>query len=446
MKEVQEKFGLPTVISMVVGIVIGSGIFFKADDILITTQGSVTLGIIGFILIGVGVLFGALVVSNYANESSDEGGIIKYSQMVLGKRYGFTVGWFFATVYFPALLAILSWVFGIYVTSLFGIKSTTILWVITVGVCAFAMITNYFATRATGALQSVVTIIKLVPLVLVVIYGVFFGNFSGEVANQSLIPSGATTGFLPALLSIAFAFDGWIVATAIAAEVKDAKKIVGRALAIGTIVIVCVYVLYFYGMTKLVGVNQIMELGDSHVSQASQIIFGNPSIITAFVCISVYGGINGMVLAYMRFPHALVANGMMKDSMGIGKINPKYDLSLMSVLFCIPFVLIYMVIHFLSTNGEQFPNWFASIGFDISLLPILIVTVFYLVLFIGLIPRISKAKLSPINYFYVVIASAVALITIYGSLGINGVLYISCSAVVMIIGQLFYNNKNEKKM
>lgn len=74
----KQKYSFATAISMVVRIVIGSGIFFKADDILVAVNGDVGLGLLGFLIVGVGALFGALTVSYYALHDQEHIGMIGY--------------------------------------------------------------------------------------------------------------------------------------------------------------------------------------------------------------------------------------------------------------------------------------------------------------------------------------------------------------------------------
>ncbi|MGZ5212076.1 MAG: hypothetical protein ACXWB6_07395, partial [Kaistella sp.] len=65
-QQLEAKYGLFTAISMVIGQVIGSGIFFKIDDVLLSTQGNILAGLLGFIIVGVSVVFGAISMANYA--------------------------------------------------------------------------------------------------------------------------------------------------------------------------------------------------------------------------------------------------------------------------------------------------------------------------------------------------------------------------------------------
>ncbi|MEG1732223.1 MAG: amino acid permease, partial [Longicatena sp.] len=88
------KFGLLTTIAMIVGIVVGSGIFFKTPQILLRVNGNVLVGIGVFLVAAIGIIFGGLTISQYAQKDENVGGIISYCEMAWGKSVGYIAGWF----------------------------------------------------------------------------------------------------------------------------------------------------------------------------------------------------------------------------------------------------------------------------------------------------------------------------------------------------------------
>ena len=125
MENVQKrKFGLITTIAMIVGIVIGSGIFFKTDNILAAVNGSVFLGVLAWALGGFGIIFGGLTIAVLAKRDENVGGLISYSEMTWGKTWGYLAGWFQIFFYYPALVAVVSWVAAMYISILFGWTET----------------------------------------------------------------------------------------------------------------------------------------------------------------------------------------------------------------------------------------------------------------------------------------------------------------------------------
>ena len=124
MTESSPTYRLPTAIAMIVGICIGSGIFFKSDNILIATGGNVPLGILVFLLGAVGIIFGGLSIGQLAARTAQPGGLIAYAAEFVGPGFTGGVGWFQVFFYFPTLVAAVSRAAGHYFCSLFSIPDT----------------------------------------------------------------------------------------------------------------------------------------------------------------------------------------------------------------------------------------------------------------------------------------------------------------------------------
>ena len=162
-----KKYGLLMAICMVVGVVIGSGVFFKVQNILEITQGNVISGVLALIIGGVIMIVCATTFSFLATKYTKINGIVDYSHEVVGKSYGSMVSWFLATIYFPAMTSVLVWVTARYTGVLFGWEITGAN-VMTLGVAYLVSIlaVNAFAPILAGKLQISTTVIKLIPLFL----------------------------------------------------------------------------------------------------------------------------------------------------------------------------------------------------------------------------------------------------------------------------------------
>lgn len=438
MKETNYKFS--TAIAMVIGIVIGCGIEFKADDVLVAVNGNVALGVLGFLVVGIGVLFGALTIAEYAQQDEEQIGIVGYAKTAIGRKFAYIVGWFSLSVYYPACIVVLSMVTGIYLEVLLGIDSKLFLTIATAVFITATFAINILSPNAGGKMQVVITVIKVIPLIAIGVLGtIFFTGNTEPVMASSVGAVEASTAPLSALIAIAFAFDGWIVATNIAHEL-DSKKTLTRALAIGTSIIVVLYVLYFYGITQIVDPVDIMALGDAHTELAAERIFGQfgGHIITGFVVISVYGALNGLVLSYLRQPRNFAKSGVVKDTFS----TANGEESKAGIITCIGFVVFYFVFQQLLDYGIIYPN--LDSAFDLSVLPIIINYVFYMILFI-FVNKIVKNKTGKERaYFGIIslIASFVAILVVYGALQVNGIPYLTFSLVLMLIGIPFYQKQS----
>lgn len=119
-QQLTKKYGLPTAICMVVGIVIGSGIFFKAEKILNATGGDLRTGILAWIIGGLIAISNACAFAVMATRYQKVGGMVDYAEAAVGRAYGYYLGWFLAAVYYPCLTSTLAWVSARYTCVLLG--------------------------------------------------------------------------------------------------------------------------------------------------------------------------------------------------------------------------------------------------------------------------------------------------------------------------------------
>lgn len=433
MSDTQEKFGLLTTVSMISGIVIGSGIFFKTDDILIATNGSVKLGVLLWVLSAFGIIFGGLTISLYAKKEAKAGGLITYSEIAWGEKLGYAAGWFQTVFYYPAITAILSFVASIYLGLLFGINDPTnpIIWLMTFLILTSIFIFNVLKTRIAGSFQSLTLIIKVSALIGLALVGIFFGQTSNLVT-----PNIKTSGSIFAgLVACAFSFDGWFVAPSIAHEIKDPKKNLTKALVLAPLLILGVYLLYFIGINAILGPELIMELGDASVGYIVSGFLGEKAIggVYALVFISIIGTINGLVLGYIRLPYSLAIRKEFYKYELVSKLHPKYEVSLPSSLISYMFTLLWVLFHYLSVFDKKilFLNFS---GLEIDSLPIVLMYMFYIALFVRILTDYKEYGL-----FYGIVFPSLAifgssLIVIGGFSNPNGIIYLIISIIGIALG------------
>lgn len=309
----QRRYGLFTAIAMIVGIVIGSGIFFKADNILLATGGNMWHGILLFCLAATGIIFGALSFAELAKGCDKGGGIVAYAEHYYGRGLACAFGWFQTLMYYPALQAVVSWIVGVYACMLLPIPQTLPIQVLVgLSVLIILYIVNICAPKIAGYLQISATAVKILPLLALGIAGIIFGKGDITIAAGDSVQEVSTVGFMAGIAPVAFAFDGWIAATTISKELKREKRDLTLALIIAPICILVLYLIYFVGITKLIGAQEILSMGDRHVYAAAENLLGRvgANAVIVFVLISVIGTCNGLVLGHIRMPRALADNDM----------------------------------------------------------------------------------------------------------------------------------------
>ncbi|MGB7594124.1 MAG: amino acid permease [Erysipelotrichaceae bacterium] len=429
------KFGLLTTSAMIVGIVIGSGIFFKTDNILKAVNGSVMLGVLAWIVGGIGIIFGGLTIAVLAKRDEHVGGLITYCEMTWGKTLGYLAGWFQIMFYYPALVAVVSWVAAMYLSELFGWTAAGTFfgvaaswapawtfpfsiteWILTLVIIAGFFTLNSFATKAAGKFQSFAMIVKVSALFILAITGLTFGN---PVAVTHFADAGRIgAGFFAALVPIAFAFDGWQVAPSIAHEIKNPKRNLPLALTFAPLLIMLIYIAYFVGLNAVLGPDKILSLGDNAVSVFAQQFFGNIGyrVVLVGVVLSVLGTSNGLILGYIRLPYALGLRGEMFWSKRFSAIHPKFDIPLFSSLFCLAISLFWLALHFAGTTGAIFLKWTIFNNLAVDELSIVLIYIFMILIYFGVIKEFLQKKVDSWVYgiLFPVLAIVGASTAVYG--------------------------------
>ena len=438
-KNKHEKYSLLTAITMIVGTCIGSGIFFKSDNILIATNGSIMLGVILFVLAAIAIIFGSLSVGELAAKTNEPGGLVTYAQEFVNAKTACGFGWFLTFIYYPTIAVVVSWVIGVYVDILFHLQASLelqmIIGFIFLSIC---FVYNILLPKLGAIFQDVSTFIKMLPLLLLGILGILFGDplaGLGDIGPTTLLSS----SWIMALGPIAYSYDGWIVATSIAHEVKDAKKAMPKALTIAPLIVLAIYTLYFVGITSYLGVDQVMALGDAHVSVAASALLGNTfaKMIVVFVIISVMGTVNGLVTGYMRMPYSLaLRKGMFLWEAQLKKVDEKLDIPVYSAIFAFVVCTIWMVIHYLCTRFNILPNS------DVSEIAISMAYMLYIVLYYQVYQLYRRKEIK--SFFKGVICPFLA--TLGSFIILSGgmqsqyfIYYLFICGLVYLISQVYYN-------
>ncbi len=439
MQELKSKYGLVTAISMVAGIVIGSGIFFKADDVLVLTNGSVPKALFAWFLGAIAMIFGTLVFGEYAQRISKSNGIVDYVEEAYGELAGYLVGWFKWLLYTSPLTAILGWVSANFTVSLykevFG-KEINV-WVIATIYVLLVYAMNYFAPILAGKFQVTTTFIKLIPIVAIAAIGVIFGVGSGTISGES-VNVGADVasrgGFFGAVVATAFAYEGWVCAMTINKEIKDSKRNMPLALLYGSIIVFLAYVLYFMGLNFLLPASEIINSGNSAVYVAISNLFGNVggTILTGFIVISCLGTFNGLALSNIREPHSLAIRGRGIAPKIMSKVNPKTNMPTSATIASLVATLIYLGLWYMSLN-----NVFGTF-ISIDEIPIVSIYIVHLSLYIWYIRKFSDLSFVK-RYVVPGLAIIGAAVILYGGITNKSIgLYLLITLVLTVSGLLFY--------
>lgn len=443
-----KKINFTQSLLIAIGFMIGSGIFFKADDILLATDGNVLIAIIGWILLGSTLIFAGISVSFLAGRSDKPGGISAYTGQGWGEKFEYFAGFFMATIYAPIMVSILSSVFITYIELFLGFepdKTTFTYWFFVLIIIFFVIGYNIYSTKIAALISSVSTIIKIIPLIIIALIGVFFGDWNnvtnlGLAANPEAIQN-SHTGFLSLLIggmiSMAFAFDGWISVGALSIDMEKPKQDLAKVFSIATLITTILYVAYFTGIGLLQDPLLTIAQGDQHVTSIVTNIFGEigGTIMILLVSISVFGALNANVMAGMRYPYAIASSSPnFPFSKNIGKLNknniPAGGAKYLTIFTLITFCL--LAAQGLTSESSKF-----LYGLNLEDLAVFFTSIFYILIFIGVI-RIGREKnASKFKTFVAPIIALLGQIFVMVSFFIvnnAATLYIIISIMIIAIG------------
>ena len=457
--QLTRKYGLFTAICMVVGIVIGSGVFFKAQPILTKTAGDMPLGIIAWLIGGAIMLVCLLTFSFMGQKYERVNGLVDYADATVGPKFGYFVGWFSTTIYYPAMTSALAWLSARY--TLVFITSANPAFPMTIpaaeGGCVIgpecmaltlfylcaAYAVNALSPKLAGKLQTSTTVIKLIPLGLMAVVGVVYGMISGTLtenfATVAVVEDVAANPLFAAVCATAFAYEGWIIATAINSEIKDSKRNLPLALTIGGIVIAAVYILYYIGVAGGASNQQLIDQG---ATVAFTNIFGGVlgNILNLFIAISCIGTMNGLMLGCTRGMYSIASRGRGPSPEVYGQVDEKTNMPNNSAVFAL-MVTAAWFLYFYCSNLACI--WTGPFVFDSTELPIITIYLMYLPI---LIQWIRKEKDQSVirRFILPILAICGSLFMVLACIishGMGCVWYLIVFAVVMAIGW-FVDRKN----
>lgn len=462
MNELTKKYGLMTAICMVVGTVIGSGVFFKAQNVLVATGGSMPIGIAAWLITGLLMIICSAQFAVMATKYEKVSGVVDYAEATCGKGYAYYLAWFMVNIYYPGMTSVLAWVSARYFGVLFA-------WDMTgpevMALSGFFLIASYtlnaLSPKLAGKFQISATIIKLIPIVLMAIVGTIFGFINGTLTNNFItvvseaVGGTASSGLFAAIVATVFAYEGWIVATSINAELKNPKKNLPLALIIGSLIVVAAYVLYFIGVAG--GASNAVLISEGATTAFINIFGGvGGTLLNICIVISCLGTLNGLMVGATRGMYAIAARNDGPIPETFSQVDKATNMTTNSSIWGL-FVCALWLIYFYGANLTS--GWFGVFNFDSSELPIVTIYAMYIPIFIawmknekdmGLFNRFVLPIMSMLACLFMVFAAVYAHgITPYLTAKANGtfsfpvLFYLILYVVIMVLGAILRKSKNK---
>lgn len=318
----RKNIGVTTAMSLVVGCVIGAGVFFKPYAIYQATGGAPGMGMLAWIFGGLASIFAALTFSEVAVLIPKTGGMVTYLGEVFNEKIGFLAGWMQTVIFYPAFLA----GYGVKVGSELGeYIGEQYVQPIAMALILGLVVLNTLGSRTAGGIQIISTICKLIPLVLLMVFGFLCGSGDNPIFTP-MVAEGTSAGAAlgSTLLAVLFAFEGWTNVGAIAGEMKNPGRDLPRAIVGGVSIIMAVYFVINMAYLWVLPADELMYL-ESPASAVAMTIFGPTGglLIKAGIVISVIGAANGFLMSGSRVAYQLAEMNTLPLSGKLKQINGK---------------------------------------------------------------------------------------------------------------------------
>ena len=319
--ELPRKLGWLDATMIVVGIVIGSGIFLLPNLIAqsLHTSGAI---LSAWIISGVLSYFGALAYAELGAMMPATGGQYVYLREAYGPACAFLCGWTFMLVLLSGGIAFLAVSFSIYAGQFVHLSPVTSK-LISLTLIVVLSALNYVGVREGAVVQVTFTFLKIAGLLLL-IGGAFFSHLAVP-AVQAAAPSGfSLPQFGTAMIACLMAYNGWTYISFVAGEVKQPARNLPRSLTLGMVAVMALYVLANVAYLKVMPIPVIAATTRVGAALAERTLGPiGATLVSLTVLISIVGAINGCILTAARIPFAQAQDGLFFRR--FGRVHPRFE-------------------------------------------------------------------------------------------------------------------------
>ncbi|MDF2677189.1 MAG: amino acid permease [Bacillota bacterium] len=326
-------------LAIVVGTIIGSGIFLKSG-IVLQNAGSVTMSILAWVVGGIITLASALSIAEIASAIPKSGGLYTYLGELYGEKFGFLLGWVQTIISYPASVAAQAIAFTTYAGFFIPLSSLEQK-ILAISILLFILIMNIIATKFGGIIQTAATVGKLIPVAAIIFMGL---TSSSPLDFSGLDATVKGAGFGAAILGTLWAYDGWINVTNMAGELKNPTKDLPKVISAGVIFVIIVYSIFNIAIFKILPLSEIVS-SKTPASDAAQALLGNAggAFITAGIMVSVFGALNGYLMTGARIPMVMGERKELPFSNIISKVNHRFKTPANSLILESIIAVIYIL-------------------------------------------------------------------------------------------------------
>ena len=333
LQDLPRVLGAPQAVAIVVGTIIGSGIFLVPSEMM-QDLGSSSLVYLAWIVGGLLSLFGAMTYAELGAMLPYAGGEYVYLRGAYGDTTSFLYMWTWFAVAKPASIAAvtsgLARTLGVFPAFHFlgeHVAGTPLLWsqVFAIGVTWFMTGLNYLGIKKAGDFQLVFTVLKAVLILIVAVF--CFASAAGSWANfGTSLPgaAGGVGGFMAALIATLWAYDGWNDLTMVAGEVKRPGRSLPIALIGGLFIVGALFMATNAAIQYILPAAQIAA-SDRPAVAALTVVAGHrgAAFVAAAMALSIFVTLNGTIMSGARIPFAAARDGLFFH--GFAHIHPRWQ-------------------------------------------------------------------------------------------------------------------------
>lgn len=492
--EKNKQYSLFTFIALIAGIIIGSGIYFKIGKITELSGGKISYVIINFSIAAIGVIFGGIAMSQFAIMSKGNGGVVTYFDEHVSRNSATGFAWYQTFAYYPVIAGVVSWVSCLYLlklTHLIGplmgglmkngvseanAEKVLLLVALILGILMAGAFTlgNHLSKINGGRFQSISFVVKFLPVIAILIIAIVVAanprlnkfadydfsklfdkpeKYNNITNNLNKFSQGVN--FLGALPTVAFMYEGWIVATTVVNETKNRDKTVKLGYIIAPLIVFAFYIIYALTTNSILGGNGVAYSQQDVATNSIKAIVGGSkaastvvdTLVLGIIIISVLGVVNGVTIGGVRLPQALAEKNMLPNKNNkLTDSNTRTGISKQSSLIFFISEVFAIVLFYIIT---------ITTGLDISDLTVQYSYLFYIILYFKLIiyTKQGKVKNKFIGYGCSTLGIFSSLLIFVGGFlaskqsptAIMGIVIFGVIVFIVYLSGYYYSAENIKK-
>jgi basic amino acid/polyamine antiporter, APA family len=325
--------GLRDLILIVVGTVIGSGIFLVPSTVLRQTGGNVTVALLVWVVAGVLSLLGALTYAEMGAAKPDAGGLYVYIRDAFGPLPAFLYGWTAFFVIGSGSVATLAVAFTGYLRQLVPVSPMAAK-VVAVVVIAIIMAVNVRGVRQGADVQNVTTALKAGAIVIMSVLLLALGGGAGAAPPPDIAgpPAGSLlAGIGLAMIGVLWAYEGWQYATFSAGETIDPQRTFPRAIVLGTVILIAIYLLANVAYLAALGTTGVMA-SERVAADAVSAVLGPAAgkVIAAVILVSMFSAANGITLTAPRLYFSMARDRVFFAK--LAEVHPRFGTPALAIV------------------------------------------------------------------------------------------------------------------